>query len=384
MPENKQDLKTKHERRFGKPDCEVWTPGRINLIGEHTDYNNGYVLPAAIDSGISFLFSLNSDEEQFELYSANLDQYESFRREDGKLPPQNWAKYLQALIQLLREEDITVPGFSVSLSSSIPTGGGLSSSAALNAGFILAINKIGNHEWSIKKMARLAQYTEHRIGVRVGIMDPYAILAGKKNHFIKIDCRTDTYERIPADMKGHVLLLLDTGISHDLADSEYNERRQTCENILYAAQHFRDVKDVSALTDEDLVRIRSHYPDLSTAEVEYVLAENQRVIDVVGALTDGNMDEVGQLMYQSHAGLRDQYRVSCDELDFLVDQAQSHAIPGARMMGGGFGGSTINLLPEIQLKSFVEEVTRAYYSQFGWQPTCLLVHPADGGRLGAY
>lgn len=382
MPVSLTNLTENHQSRFGAVEYKVWAPGRINLIGEHTDYNNGYVLPAAIDRGISFLFTLSAKEDRFEMYSTNLDQYESFDRNDKKLPPQNWAKYLQALVQLLMdEEDVIVPGFNVSLSSTIPTGGGLSSSAALNAGFILAINEMGNHQWSLKKMAQLAQYTEHRIGARVGIMDPYAILAGQKNHFILIDCRTDEFTRVSANMKDHVLLLIDTGISHDLADSEYNDRRKTCEEVLEATKTFRAVKDVSDLTSDDLGRIRERFPDLTTIEVEYVLDENQRVLDAVETLKMGDLDLVGALMYKSHAGLRDQYRVSCEELDFLVDLAQSYGITGARMMGGGFGGSTINLLPDEKVEDFVGYVSDKYEKKYGRVPTFLPVHPADGASV---
>ncbi len=382
MPVSLTNLTENHQSRFGAVEYKVWAPGRINLIGEHTDYNNGYVLPAAIDRGISFLFTLSAKEDRFEMYSTNLDQYESFDRNDKKLPPQNWAKYLQALVQLLMdEEDVIVPGFNVSLSSTIPTGGGLSSSAALNAGFILAINEMGNHQWSLKKMAQLAQYTEHRIGARVGIMDPYAILAGQKNHFILIDCRTDEFTRVSANMKNHVLLLIDTGISHDLADSEYNDRRKTCEEVLEATKTFRAVKDVSDLTSDDLGRIRERFPDLTTIVVEYVLDENQRVLDAVEALKMGDLDLVGALMYKSHAGLRDQYRVSCEELDFLVDLAQSYGITGARMMGGGFGGSTINLLPDEKVEDFVGYVSDKYEKKYGRVPTFLPVHPADGASV---
>lgn len=346
-------LRDYHENRFGVVHYKVWAPGRINLIGEHTDYNNGFVLPAAIDTGITFLFSFGADSDRFELYSANLDAYESFHRDDEALPPDNWAKYLQAMVLLLREEEnVIVPGFQVSLASSIPRGGGLSSSAALNAGFILAINEQGNHGWTLKKMAELAQFTEHRIGVRVGIMDPYAILAGQKDHFIQIDCRTDEYFRISAHLEDHQLLLIDTGISHDLADSEYNDRRNVCEKVLETAQKFRNAQYVSDLTENDLKRINIDFPAVSTTEVQYVLEENQRVLDVVELLKKGQIQLVGSFMYQSHAGLRDKYRVSCRELDFLVELAQSYGIEGARMMGGGFGGSTINLISEAKVDDF--------------------------------
>lgn len=379
------ELHDYHTSRFGEVRYKVWAPGRINLIGEHTDYNNGYVLPAAIGSGITFLFSTGRDTDRFELYSANLDAYESFHRNDKTLPPDNWAKYLQAMVRLLKEEEhIVVPGFQLSLKSDIPPGGGLSSSAALNVGFILAINEHGNHQWSLKKMAELAQFTEHRIGARVGIMDPYAILAGQKDHFIQIDCRTDEYIPVSAHMADQQLLLIDTGISHDLADSEYNDRRKVCEKVLNTVQEFRNVQYVSDLTPNDLKLINNEFPEVSTIEVQYVLEENQRVLDVVKALYKNRSDLVGSLMYQSHAGLRDKYRVSCKELDFLVELAQTYGIEGARMMGGGFGGSTINLLPRIKVDDFKSYVMEHYSNEFGRPPDFLSVSPADGASLRCF
>lgn len=374
-----------HVDRFGVVQYEVWSPGRINLIGEHTDYNNGFVLPAAIDRGITLYFSFPEGSDLFEMYSQNIGSHQSFAPDDPPLPKSNWAKYLQALVHVIRDEEgIQVPCFQVSLQSSIPTGGGLSSSAALCAGFVMAINHHGNHQWSIKRMARLAQYTEHRIGVRVGIMDPYAILAGQKNHFTLIDCRTDEYTEIAADMQGHVLLLMDTGIAHDLADSEYNVRRKACENVLAAAKSFREIDYVSEMTLKDLERVNVDFPELSIDEVEFVLEENQRVLDVVKALNRKDIEKVGALMYQSHTGLRDQYRVSCEELDFLVDLARKYGLPGARMMGGGFGGSTINLLPETRVNDFVDFVTMHYEKNFGKIPSFIPVHPSDGAYVRTF
>jgi len=379
------ELRDYHESRFGESDYKVWSPGRINLIGEHTDYNNGYVLPAAIDRGISLYFSFPEGLDKFELYSANMESYQSFGLADPPLPQKNWAKYLQALVHLIRDEEgVEVPCFQVSLYSTIPTGGGLSSSAALSAGFIMAINEQGKHRWSVKKMAQLAQFTEHRIGVRVGIMDPYAILAGQKDHFILINCRSNDYSIIAANMKDFVLLLVDTGISHDLADSEYNNRRKACEKVLQAVHTFRQVDFVSDLTQGDLERINVYFPDISTTEVEYVLEENRRVLQVVEALKNGHMELVGAHMYQSHAGLRDKYRVSCRELDFLVELARSYGIEGARMMGGGFGGSTINLIQRTKVDDFRSYVGERYAKEFGRIPGFLEVHPADGARLGNF
>ena len=376
------DLAKYHSSHFGAVDLTVWAPGRINLIGEHTDYNQGYVLPAAIDSGITTWVSLSEDADRWEIYSTNLEEHRSFHREDSQLAPDNFAKYLQALVHLLRDEEgITVPGFQATLHSSLPQGGGLSSSAALTVGFILAINQYGNYEWSMKKMAELAQYTEHRIGARVGIMDPYAIVAGQKDHFTLIDCRTNKIEAIPSNLTDHGLLLIDTGVSHNLAESEYNDRRAACEAVLEKARQYREVRNVSNLKPEDLNNIRNRHPEVSIQEVEYVLEENSRVLAAVEALKAGRMEDLGNLMYASHAGLRDQYRVSCKELDFLVDFAQVYGVTGARMMGGGFGGSTINLLPGSSTEEFIKDISEHYTAKFGLVPQFRQVSPARGAGI---
>ena len=373
--------KRDHMSRYGPVHYEIWAPGRINLIGEHTDYNQGYVLPAAIDSGIITWVSLSEDMDRWEIYSTNLEEHRSFHREDSQLAPDDFAKYLQALVHLLREEGIAVPGFQATLHSSLPQGGGLSSSAALTVGFILAINQYGNYEWSMEKMAKLAQYTEHRIGARVGIMDPYAIVAGQKDHFTLIDCRTNKIEAIPSNLTDHGLLLIDSGVSHNLAESEYNDRRAACEAVLEKARLYREVLDVSDLKPYDLSNIRERHPEVSIQEVEYVLEENTRVLAAVEALRTGEMGELGLLMYASHAGLRDQYRVSCAELDFLVELGQAFGVTGARMMGGGFGGSTINLLRGSSTEEFIRYISEHYTAKFGLVPQFRQVSPARGAGI---
>jgi len=231
-------------------------------------------------------------------------------------------------------------------------------------------------------MADLAQFTEHAIGANVGIMDPYASLAGQKNHFIFIDCKTITHTPVATDFAKHILLLIDTGISHDLSDSEYNNRREICEDILNKARTFRDIKYVSDMTFQDLKEVKTQFPDISTVEVEYVLEENKRVLKTVEALQSNDWNEVGQYMYASHAGLSEKYRVSITQLDFLVNYAcKSGIVKGARMMGGGFGGSTINLLEEKNLEEFQSFIGPLYYQKFGIHPRFLPVHPADGAVI---
>src|SRR5690606_7587457 len=200
-------------------------------------------------------------------------------------------------------------------------------------------------------------------------------------HFTFINCRTDEIRLIPADLKDHDLLLVDTGVSHNLADSEYNDRRASCEAVLDKARLYREVRDVSDLRAEDLEYIGNRHPEVSTREVEYVLQENQRVLDAVVSLRKGRISEVGQLMYSSHAVLRDQYGVSCPELDFLVELGQAFGVTGARMMGGGFGGSTINLLRGSSTEEFIRYISEHYTAKFGLVPQFRQVSPARGAAI---
>ncbi|GAA5221561.1 galactokinase [Membranihabitans marinus] len=376
-------LKENHIELFHSSDLEVWAPGRINLIGEHTDYNSGFVLPAAIDRGIQMFFSFDKSANRFDLYSHNFQDSRHFTKSDHNLPDDNWAKYLQALIQVVEEsEKIEIPYFSVSLESNIPVGGGLSSSAALNAGFLTGINQLLGKNWSKVAMAELAQKTEHKIGLNVGIMDPYAIIHGVEDGFIFLDCQSQSHEIISSNFDDYVLVLVDTMVSHNLASSEYNARRETCERVVAATQTFRKVTSLRDVNKEDLQYINHHYPEVSTVEAEYILEENQRVVEAVTALKSKDFLGLGKLLFASHEGLKSKYRVSCDELDFLVDIAiQSPAVLGARMMGGGFGGNTINLLHKNDVQQWEEEVKDKYKVKYGVLPNTLVARPSIGAKI---
>lgn len=377
------NLKEKHILQFGKPDLEVWSPGRINLIGEHTDYNGGWVLPAAIDRGFTMYFSFGADYDSFELYSRNLENHKTFTGDSKPLPPENWAKYLQALIWVVEEnEDIVVPYFKVSMESSIPAGGGLSSSAAMNAGFLTAIKHRLRLDWTGARMAELAQWTEHRIGAHVGIMDPYAVIHGENNAFVFLDCQKNTHRVVKADFQDYALILVDTGVTHDHAASGYNDRRSTCEKVIEMANIFKSAATLRDLEPDDLRRIHKEHPEISVREAEFVFEENDRVREAVQSLESGNFEKLGQLMYESHEGLQHKYRVSCPELDYLVNIArESDLVKGARMMGGGFGGSTINLVHKDNIDPWIHLASQEYQSKYGITPSILKAKPAGGSRV---
>lgn len=373
-------LKEIHDTLFNPPQFAVWAPGRINLIGEHTDYNGGWVLPAAIDRGFEMYFSFDENIEQFELYSKNLDNQQAFTRTHESLPAANWAKYLQALILVIKEEEgIIVPYFQVSLESSIPPGGGLSSSAAMNAGFLTGIKHFLKLKWSGAKMAQLAQLTEHKIGANVGIMDPYAVIYGEENSFIFLDCQSNSHQVINADFHDYALVLVDTKVTHNHAESGYNDRRKTCERVVELANAFTNAQTLRDLKPDDLVKINDEYPNVSTVEAEFIFEENKRVQEAVMALQSGDFVGLGKLMYASHYGLQNKYRVSCPELDFLVHTAtRSGLVLGARMMGGGFGGSTINLIHKDNVSSWIKFATTEYESTYRISPSTLIARPSKG------
>lgn len=377
------ELRSKHDLRFGEIDFEVWSPGRINLIGEHTDYNAGLVLPAAIDRGFTMYVSLARTEQRFGLYSENLQSYQQFDKSSVSLSKDNWARFVQALVKVVEEtEKIEVPYFNVSLYSTIPLGGGLSSSAALSAGLLTAIQAMCNTTWTGKRKAELAQMTEHQIGANVGIMDPYAVIHGKPDSFIFLDCQSNSHQLIQTNMKDFVLLLVDSRVTHNLAESGYNDRRRTCEKIVELARKNLRVDTLRDLSIQDINRLKHMFPSQSMVEAEYVLEENERVREAVHALQSQNFNKLGQLMYASHRGLQWKYQVSCKELDFLVDFAEnSQLVQGARMMGGGFGGSTINLIESHHVTIFQEQIAEAYRQKFGNEVKFIEARPARGAYL---
>jgi len=360
----------------------VKSPGRINLIGEHTDYNLGFVLPAAIDKAVYVAAGIRTDRE-VHLYSVNYREFHATRI-DTLQPSKHWSAYVLGVIDQLIKEKYPVQGVNLVVAGDIPEGAGLSSSAAVECATLFALDTLFNLNLSKTDMAFMAQRAEHTFaGVQCGIMDMFASLFGQKDCVIKLDCRSLDFEYKSLPSTGFAFLLLNTQVKHSLANSAYNTRRQQCEQAVRWVQahqpHVQSLRDVTLPLLDEHVKPK----DLIVYQrARYVIEENKRLLDVCDALDRGDLPKTGELLYQSHEGLNREYEVSCAELDFLVQQAQQHSgVYGARMMGGGFGGCTLNVIRQDAIDHFVNQVTPRYKKSFALDLTAYIAHPEDGTHL---
>ncbi len=370
------------EKEFGKGFRLFSAPGRINLIGEHTDYNLGYVLPGAIDRAIDLAIKPNGSNK-VNLIAANLNKMVTFSVNDTDPDIHGWAKYPFGVIKELEKVGYKSEGFDAVFGGNIPLGAGLSSSAAVESVFAYALNLLFRFNLPKEELARIGQRAEHNYaGVKCGIMDQFASLFGKANHFIRLDCLDLSVELFPFHSKSYSILLIDTCVKHNLASSEYNTRRKQCEEgVSILSKHYPEVKSLRDVTPEMLREEHNKFNPVVFNRCEYVVEENQRLLNTCRALTSDNFDEVGKLLYGSHEGLRDKYEVSCKELDFLVDLAsKTQGVIGARMMGGGFGGCTINLVKEDALENLTAISQSNYHKQFGKNPEFYRVKISDGAK----
>ncbi len=355
-------------QRFGEaPALIVRAPGRINLIGEHTDYNEGFVLPAAIDRAIWFAVSPRTDTT-LDLYAQDLQEAHTVTLDHLEKSGKGWPDYLLGTFSELQKDGKIVKGVNVVFGGDIPLGAGLSSSAAVESGMLFALNELFDLGLSRPDLARLAQRAENRfVGVPCGIMDMYASLLGKAGHALQIDCRSLTHRYFPFQFPEHTLLLCNSGVKHQLVDSEYATRRQQCEEGVRLLQPLHpEVRSLRDVTLEMLTAARQRFPEVVFKRCQYVVKENARVLAACHALETGQLEELGDLLYQAHQGARDEFEISCPEVDFLVEQARLHpAVLGSRMMGGGFGGCTINLVRRDGVADFQEQAVHNYQRAFG-------------------
>lgn len=343
------------------------SPGRINILGEHTDYNQGFVLPAAIDKNIYVAISKRQDNE-VHLFACDFN--ENFTTDTIQIKPANiqWPNYILGVVDQLQKHGHHIGGFNLVIDGDIPIGAGLSSSAAVECAVIFALNSIFELGLSRLQMAPLAQKAEHVFaGVNCGIMDQFASLFGKKGHAIKLDCRSLNYEYIPANMEGYKIILFNTNVKHNLASSEYNNRRKQCEEgVAIISQNHKEVK---SLRDVDMNMLKKYVAALNPLvykRCKYVVQENERLLGACEDLKLSDIQALGIKMYQTHEGLRKEYQVSCKELDFLVDYVKAiPAVAGARMVGGGFGGCTINLVQEEAVEKIISNTSAAYEAAMG-------------------
>ena len=356
-----------------------YSPGRINLIGEHIDYNNGFVMPGAIDKGIWYAVAPN-DSNNMHVYSLDMDEELKISLNDiHKI--QGWQNYILGVIDQLQKRNYSFTGFNAVFGGNIPIGGGMSSSAAVECGLAVALNTIFNLKINRVDIALICQKAEHTFpGVMVGIMDQFANMMGTKDHVLLLDCDTLQYETLPFNMKNYSIVLINTKVHHQLASGEYNKRRKQCEEGLqilkskYQGTHnFRDIKPQQVEEQKDSLAEEVYMRCL------YVTQEIERTQQAAKFLKSGNMEGFGKLMYQTHEGLSKLYNVSCPELDFLVEEAKHFPeIIGSRLMGGGFGGCTINIIQKDHVNPVTGKIMEKYKKQFNIDSEMYVVALSDG------
>ena len=357
------------------------SPGRINLIGEHTDYNGGFVFPGAIDKGMIAELKINGTNK-VRAYSIDLKDYVEFGLNEEDAPRASWARYIFGVCREIIKRGGKISGFNTAFAGDVPLGAGMSSSAALESTYAFALNEMFDCGLDKFELAKIGQATEHNYcGVNCGIMDQFASVFGKAGSLIRLDCRSLEYQYFPFDPKGYKLVLLDSVVKHELASSAYNKRRQSCETAVAAIQ--KRHPEVEFLRDANMDWLKEVKEEISAEDymhAEYVIEEIQRVLDVCDALEQGDYETVGKKMYETHHGMSKLYEVSCEELDFLNDLAKECGVTGSRVMGGGFGGCTINLVKDELYEPFVNKARESYFKQYNKHLKVYDVVISDGAR----
>jgi len=356
------------------------SPGRINLIGEHTDYNNGFVLPASVNKAIYFAISPNS-LESYRLYAFDYkEEYQTTVKNVVKSDV-HWANYLLGIIDQMKKAGRNIPGFDCVFGGNVPLGAGMSSSAAIECGLAYALNDIFQLDFTRLELVKISQMAEHEFaGVQCGIMDQFAVMYGKKDQVILLDCRSLDYDYFPFNMDNHLLILVNTGVKHSLASSEYNVRRNECNQGVKILQKY--YSEIESLRDVSLAMLNEHQdklPEKISRRCYYVIEENQRLKEACNKLSESDFNGFGKLMFETHEGLRDKYEVSCSELDHLVEISKNmEGVLGSRMMGGGFGGCTLNLIERDKLNEFKDSIISNYKTPEGKIPQIIEVQVENG------
>lgn len=376
-----QEIRSRFIKLFNTEPLLVRSPGRINLIGEHTDYNDGFVMPAAIDKEIIFAIAVSASDDS-QIHALKYDQHISVDvRNPAKVNKPAWANYLLGVLHQINQHGYSVGAFNCVFGGDIPTGSGLSSSAALECGFGFALSELFHLDIPRLNIVTMAQWAEHNyVGVKCGIMDQYASVMGKDGNVILLDCRSLKHRYAPIDLQDHIIILCDTKVKHALVDSEYNTRRAECEEgVRILKKHYPEIQ---SLRDASKSMVEKHRDELKGKVFDrclYVVSEIERVQAATKDLEANDLVAFGKKMYETHEGLSKGYEVSCKELDFLVDEAKSTGkVFGARMMGGGFGGCTINILKESDADSVVDQLSKAYKKQYNIDMPSYRVKIKDG------
>ena len=381
---DKHQISFRFKELYGsEPTLISKSPGRINIIGEHTDYNEGFVLPTAIDKAVYVALSKRDDSE-IHLFAEDFNEGFSIDLKEIKPTEKGWPNYILGVVNQLQTRRLNISGFNLYIDGDIPVGAGLSSSAAvecatgfgLNALFDLGLDKV-----SIAKIGQLAEHTY--AGVKCGIMDQFASVLSKENHVVRLDCRDLSYTYVPLELGDYEIVLLNTNVKHSLASSAYNDRRHSCERAVSLVQEkYKDVNSLRDVTLDMLVELVKPVDEDSFVKAKFVVEENKRLEKACSAMESGDIAEMGKQMFQAHKGLSQEYQVSCKELDFLVDKAKDFPeVLGARMMGGGFGGCTINIVKKGFGHELVEALAPAYKKEFNLELTPIFVKTDNGSEL---
>ncbi len=366
-----------------KEEITVQAPGRINIIGEHTDYNDGFVLPAAIDRRLTVTMRRNNTPATANVLDRKRQKSFSFDLRNFTPLDKGWHNYVMGVVHELLKLGVEISGFDAEFEGDVPIGSGMSSSAALECSFAVALNELFGLNLGKWDLIKASQMAEHNfVGIKCGIMDQFASVMGKKDQVMLLDCRSLHFDYFPFELGAHKLLLLNTNVSHSLASSEYNTRRSECEEgVAVLEKIYPEITNLRDVTTGQIVASLDKLPEHIFRRCHHVVSENKRVLDATKALLDGDKKALGELMYESHFSLQNDYEVSCPELDFLVRQTiEKDYVLGSRMMGGGFGGCTINILEKGRVEEFLEEVSKNYRQAFGVDLTPIEVAIEDGAK----
>lgn len=377
-----EQLREAFRQRYNREPLIIAAPGRVNLIGEHTDYNEGFVLPGAVDKCIYVAIAANGSEE-INVYANQFAESYSFPV-NNTAPRSGWMNYLLGVTYHIQQQGKKIGGADVLIDGNISVGAGMSSSAALCSAYGFALNELFQLGHSRMDLAFIGQKTEHTfVGVKCGIMDQFASLHGKKGHVMKLDCRSLEYEYIPFDFPGYKIVLVNSMVSHSLAGSEYNVRRQQCEEgVQMLKQHYPGITTLRGIEPAQLDAHKNELPPVVYNRCSYVVNEKERLLAGCAALQKGDLAAFGALMYATHDGLSKLYEVSCPELDFLVDETRGMPeVAGARMMGGGFGGCTINIVQANKVEAFTSRIQQAFAARFGKTPDVYVTQVEEGTRV---
>ncbi|MEM6318816.1 MAG: galactokinase [Bacteroidota bacterium] len=359
-------------------------PGRINIIGEHTDYNDGFVLPAAIDKGTVVQLKKNGTASKCSMIALNIGEVGYFDLDNLKPVQHGWQNYLLGIVAELQKLGAKLTGFDCEFGGNVPIGSGMSSSASIECSFAFALNELfdlGFDKWQLIKAAQAAEH--NFVGIKCGIMDMFASVMGKKNQVMLLDCRSLEFDYFPLDLGDYQLLLLNTNVSHSLTSSAYNDRRTACEKGVELLQEtYPKIKSLRDVSLQQLSDVMGQLPPNIFKRCYHVVAENERVLAATEALKQQDFTQLGELIYQSHFSLQNDYEVSCPELDFLVQLTlDKNYVLGSRMMGGGFGGCTISIIQKDMVGIFKTHAAKAYKERFDKDLTPYTVSIEDGAKV---